>query len=104
MLNLSPDHLDRHRHVEAYVAAKARIFENQQADDWAVVNADDRAVHATCAQDQGAPRRLFSRRGAIERGTVIEDGWIVSREPSGQPTAGAARPRFSCSVRIWWTT
>src|SRR5207249_11869227 len=41
MLNLSADHLDRHQTLDAYAAAKARIFENQQASDWAVVNADD---------------------------------------------------------------
>jgi UDP-N-acetylmuramoylalanine--D-glutamate ligase len=39
-LNLSPDHLDRHPSFEAYAQAKARIFENQTAADWAVVNAD----------------------------------------------------------------
>src|SRR5205823_6193743 len=43
-LNLSPDHLDRHPRFEAYAQAKARIFANQQAGDWAVVNADDAAV------------------------------------------------------------
>jgi UDP-N-acetylmuramoylalanine--D-glutamate ligase len=43
-LNLSPDHLDRHPSFDAYAQAKARIFENQDADDWAVVNADDPQV------------------------------------------------------------
>jgi UDP-N-acetylmuramoylalanine--D-glutamate ligase len=43
-LNLSPDHLDRHPTLEAYVAAKARVFANQQPEDWAVVNADDPVV------------------------------------------------------------
>jgi UDP-N-acetylmuramoylalanine--D-glutamate ligase len=43
-LNLTPDHLDRHPSLEAYVAAKARIFANQEASDWAVVNADDPVV------------------------------------------------------------
>ena len=43
-LNLSDDHLDRHGSFEAYAAAKARVFLNQTADDWAVVNADDRRV------------------------------------------------------------
>jgi UDP-N-acetylmuramoylalanine--D-glutamate ligase len=43
-LNLSPDHLDRHPSLEAYVAAKARVFANQEAADWAVVNADDPVV------------------------------------------------------------
>ena len=45
-LNLSPDHLDRHPTLEAYVAAKARIFANQGPEDWAVVNADDPVVLA----------------------------------------------------------
>src|SRR5439155_8767097 len=40
MLNFSPDHLDRHPSVEAYAAAKGRIFANQDPSDWAVVNAD----------------------------------------------------------------
>lgn len=43
-LNLSPDHLDRHPTLEAYVQAKARIFKSQGPDDWAVVNADDEVV------------------------------------------------------------
>ena len=40
-LNLTPDHLDRYDSTEEYRAAKLRIFENQQADDWAVVNFRD---------------------------------------------------------------
>jgi UDP-N-acetylmuramoylalanine--D-glutamate ligase len=40
LLNFSPDHLDRHPDEAAYAAAKTRIFANQQAQDWAVVNAD----------------------------------------------------------------
>jgi UDP-N-acetylmuramoylalanine--D-glutamate ligase len=42
-LNLTPDHLDRHGSMEAYGAAKARIFEKQTASDFAVLNADDPA-------------------------------------------------------------
>jgi UDP-N-acetylmuramoylalanine--D-glutamate ligase len=41
MLNVTPDHLDRHGSMEAYTAAKRRIFENQTAGDFAVLNADD---------------------------------------------------------------
>jgi UDP-N-acetylmuramoylalanine--D-glutamate ligase len=40
LLNFSPDHLDRHPDEASYAAAKLRIFANQGADDWAVVNAD----------------------------------------------------------------
>lgn len=43
-LNLSADHLDRYPNLDAYGAAKARLFENQDADDWAILNRDDPAV------------------------------------------------------------
>jgi UDP-N-acetylmuramoylalanine--D-glutamate ligase len=78
MLNFSPDHLDRHPTVDAYAAAKARIFENQNPRDFAVINADDPTV-LELARRGRATARLFARSGAIARGTVVEDGWIVDR-------------------------
>jgi UDP-N-acetylmuramoylalanine--D-glutamate ligase len=78
LLNFSADHLDRHPNVEAYGAAKARVFENQAADDWAVINADDPAV-LELARKARAKTWLFGRRAPIERGTVVEDGWIVDK-------------------------
>ncbi len=78
MLNFSPDHLDRHPGVEAYAAAKARIFENQQSGDWAVVNADDPAVLAMARRGRAAMRQ-FSRRHDVADGTCVENGWIVER-------------------------
>jgi len=58
-LNLSPDHLDRHPSLEAYVAAKARIFARQEAGDWAVVNADDPVVLEQARR--GRARKLLFR-------------------------------------------
>jgi UDP-N-acetylmuramoylalanine--D-glutamate ligase len=84
MLNFSPDHLDRHPTVPAYAAAKARIFENQDGRDFAVINADDPAVLELARRGRAAARP-FSRSGAIDRGTVVEDGWIVDRQ--GDTTA-----------------
>lgn len=78
MLNFSPDHLDRHPSVEAYAAAKARLFENQRERDWAVINADDPAV-VEMAQRGRARRQSFGRTAAISEGTTVEGGWIVSR-------------------------
>src|SRR2546428_13120307 len=78
MLNFSPDHLDRHPTVDAYAAAKARIFQNQQASDWAVVNADDASVVALTRLGR-ATRRHFARDASLAEGTVIENGWIVDR-------------------------
>jgi UDP-N-acetylmuramoylalanine--D-glutamate ligase len=78
MLNFSPDHLDRHPTVEAYASAKGRIFENQEAGDWAVINADDPAV-LELARRGRARTRLFSKETPLADGTVIEQGWIVDR-------------------------
>src|SRR3989454_10691841 len=61
VLNVTPDHLDRHRTFAAYVDAKARIFENQQESDFAVLNAGD----PTCAELSGRTRAQvfwFSRK------------------------------------------
>jgi UDP-N-acetylmuramoylalanine--D-glutamate ligase len=79
MLNFSPDHLDRHPTVDAYGAAKARIFENQQPTDFAVINADDPAVLELARRGRAA-KRYFSRRGAVSDGTVLDAGWIVARQ------------------------
>src|SRR6185436_1787705 len=81
-LNFADDHLDRHPTVEAYAAAKARIFANQQASDWAVVNADDPAVLRLARRGRAA-KRSFARREPIAEGTVIEDRWIVDRQAGG---------------------
>ena len=78
LLNLSPDHLDRHAGFEAYRAAKSRIFENQGPDDWAVVNADDPGVLEMARRGRARPR-LFARLSAIATGTTVERGWIVDR-------------------------
>ena len=78
MLNVSPDHLDRHPTIEAYETAKARIFENQEPGDWAVLNADDPTVLRLASTSRATPR-LFSRHSQVEQGTAIDRGWIVDR-------------------------
>jgi len=81
-LNFADDHLDRHPDVEAYAAAKARIFANQTADDWAVVNADDPLVMARSAPT-AARRVVFSLAGAVDEGFVVDSDWVVKRTPTG---------------------
>ena len=91
MLNFSPDHLDRHPSVEAYAAAKARIFENQTPDDWAVINADDPAVLRAGASTAARATRLFGRR-AHDRRRHGDRGRLDRRSPRrAERTAGAAR-------------
>ena len=57
LLNLSSDHLDRHGSMEAYGAAKAKIFANQTSEDWAVINADDPQTLALARA--GRARKVF---------------------------------------------
>jgi UDP-N-acetylmuramoylalanine--D-glutamate ligase len=81
-LNFADDHLDRHPTVEAYAAAKARIFANQTADDWAVINADDPAVVARSAATR-ARRVPFALSGHSPDGFVVDGEWIVRRTAAG---------------------
>jgi UDP-N-acetylmuramoylalanine--D-glutamate ligase len=83
VLNITPDHLDRHRTFEAYTNAKARIFENQQAQDFAVLNADDAASAGLASRTQ-AQVFWISRKKEVKQGAYVRDGRIFFRDPKGQ--------------------
>src|SRR5271165_6286975 len=72
VLNVTPDHLDRHYTFENYAAAKARIFENQTASDFAILNADNASCVDMAARTK-APVYWFSRAKEIERGAFARD-------------------------------
>jgi UDP-N-acetylmuramoylalanine--D-glutamate ligase len=77
ILNLTPDHLDRHASFEEYAQAKARLFENQTADDAAILNADDPALKPYVPR---APQVFwFSRMQAVDQGTYLRGEQIVFR-------------------------
>jgi UDP-N-acetylmuramoylalanine--D-glutamate ligase len=83
ILNITPDHLDRHRTFQTYVDAKARIFENQQAGDFAVLNEDD----PTCRSLRDRARAevfWFSRKQEVQNGAYVRSGKILFRDASGQ--------------------
>ncbi len=77
LLNVTPDHLDRHGSFETYGRSKARIFENQTEEDAAVLNADDAAAQ------QYTPSRppvfWFSRQKPVATGCFLRDDEIVFR-------------------------
>jgi UDP-N-acetylmuramoylalanine--D-glutamate ligase len=79
MLNLSPDHLDRHADVEEYVAAKMRIFSRMTEDDWAVLNEDDRWISLD-TRALKVKRFPFSRKHILDQGAFVKEGWIILRE------------------------
>jgi UDP-N-acetylmuramoylalanine--D-glutamate ligase len=83
VLNVTPDHLDRHHSFTAYADAKTRIFENQLANDFAVLNADD----ATCVAMASRTRAQvfwFSRKKEVKQGAYVENGRILFRDSAGQ--------------------
>ena len=83
ILNITPDHLDRHRTFAAYAGAKARIFENQQADDFAVLNADDPNCVAL-AEGIRAHICWISRKKEVQQGASVQDGRIGFRDAGGK--------------------
>lgn len=84
LLNLSPDHLDRHGSMSAYTEVKARIFAVQQDTDTAVLNRDDPAVWKLSS---GLRARILSigvQRDGSARGAFMEGGQIVCRDEAGE--------------------
>jgi len=82
LLNLSPDHLDRHGDLAGYLAAKRRIFENQTAEDVAVLNAGDAPVAETAVAGR---KRLFALSGPVADGCVVADDRVVETTPGADP-------------------
>jgi UDP-N-acetylmuramoylalanine--D-glutamate ligase len=79
ILNITPDHLDRHGSFANYVSAKARIFENQRPDDFAVLNLDD-ATTAGLADRVRGQLFWFSRKKPLENGAFVRAGAIFFRK------------------------
>jgi UDP-N-acetylmuramoylalanine--D-glutamate ligase len=78
VLNVTPDHLDRHRTFEAYLDAKARIFANQTSADCAVLNEDDGPTRALASRTR-ADVLWISRRRTLDHGVFVRDGWIAAK-------------------------
>jgi UDP-N-acetylmuramoylalanine--D-glutamate ligase len=77
LLNLSPDHLDRHGSMQGYVAAKRRIFANQTKGDVAVIGVDDAGCQQICTELMAAARqttRPISSGRAVGRGVYALQG------------------------------
>ncbi len=76
ILNITPDHLDRHGSFENYVAAKEKIFAKQDAGDFLVLNADDR-VTQMCASRAKSEVFWFSGSKLVRRGACLREGVVV---------------------------
>jgi UDP-N-acetylmuramoylalanine--D-glutamate ligase len=76
LLNLSPNHLDRHGSMEAYRAAKMQIFADQGPEDIAILNADDPGVQPL-AGGLRSQCRFFSCEHAVEEGVYLDGDRLV---------------------------
>ncbi|MEW6623141.1 MAG: UDP-N-acetylmuramoyl-L-alanine--D-glutamate ligase [Bacillota bacterium] len=83
LLNITPDHLDRHKTVENYVTIKRRIFENQGPQDFAILNYDDPLVRET-AKMVKSKVIFFSKSHKLEQGIYFDAG-VIKSSLKGEP-------------------
>lgn len=85
ILNFTPDHLDRHKTYENYMAAKARVFENQEADDFVILNGTDEEVMKYAPLTKGIVVP-FGIDIEATPGAYVEDGIITICDVDGKKT------------------
>lgn len=76
LLNLTPDHLDRHKTMENYLMAKANILKMQLASDKAILNQDDEAIFSLRDKTK-AEVWTFSQKESVDRGIYLKDGMLT---------------------------
>jgi UDP-N-acetylmuramoylalanine--D-glutamate ligase len=78
ILNITPDHLDRHGTFENYVSMKERIFARQTGEDYLILNADDHAAQQAAARARSQVL-WFSRSKVVRRGAFVLNGVVMFR-------------------------
>jgi len=76
VLNITPDHLDRHKTLATYIALKARINENQTGDDFYLLNTDD-ANTKNLGQNSSAKKFYFSAKSKINQGAFLKENNLM---------------------------
>jgi UDP-N-acetylmuramoylalanine--D-glutamate ligase len=88
LLNLTPDHLERHGNIDSYLAAKARIFASQHTEDIAVIGIDTAPTQAFYAQAALSGRKVaISVHTPCPGGVFCRDGWLVDALDGGEGVA-----------------
>jgi UDP-N-acetylmuramoylalanine--D-glutamate ligase len=97
ILNITPDHLDRHGTFENYVTMKEKIFANQTGEDYLILNGDD-PVTQQAASRARSQILWFSRSKIVRRGTFLMNGMLMFR-PSEQASPIPVLPLAEISLK-----
>jgi len=101
VLNITPNHLDRHKTMEAYIAAKQRILDFQDVEDVAVLGYDDPNARSLAAAVRGR-LRFFSREREVARGAFLRDGVLFLRlGADAWPICRAEEVRLRGRHNLW---
>ncbi len=102
LLNISPDHLDRYPDFAGYANSKARIFENQKADDLAVLNGRDPAILDLAAAGRIRGQTLFFNAQAQQAGAYADRDRLILNIPLSPPGPAdkAISPGFGSGERM----
>lgn len=82
LLNITPDHLNRHKSIEHYTDLKFKIFSNQKPEDVAVINAEDDICKRYMEGEVKIESEIlfFSRFNSLEKGVFIKDGKMIVQD------------------------
>lgn len=80
VLNLTPDHLNRHYTLDNYYNAKLRIAENQDKNDYMILNYDDPETKVRCESISNTNKVWFSRIEELSEGVYVSDGKIIIKQ------------------------
>jgi len=100
VLNITPNHLDRHPTMEAYIAAKKRILDFQDFGDVTVLGYDD-AIARQLAGDARGYVRFFSQQAEVGRGAFVRDGNIVLKQDVEQVVCAVRDLKLRGSHNVW---
>lgn len=76
ILNITPDHLNRHKTLENYIDAKAKIFKNQKDEGYTILNWDDEQTR-NLSSLTNSKTLFFSRKDILAEGGYVEDGYLT---------------------------
>lgn len=79
ILNITPDHLNRHHTMEAYIEAKEDVAKNQTKDDTCVLNYEDEVLRKF-GENVNAEVLYFSSRRKLDKGIYLENGNLVYKD------------------------